>query len=280
MVGTNVRFAIAGAAALMMAAALHGPIRAQQPPAGAPPAGAPPAGAPPAGARQGGPPQGRMPAFPEALVLDAHEGFTSIFDGKTMTNWDADPEHWRVENGELVGETTTEKPLKLNTFAIWRGGQPKDFELKVEYKMNATNSGVQYRSVEMPSVGKWVLKGYQADIDFDNRWTGQLYEERGRGFLALRGQATYIGGDGVKPRVIGNLESGDALKALIKVNDWNQVHVIARGNTLVHIVNGHVMAVVVDDDPKGRAESGLIGFQLHMGQPMKAEFRNIWLKTS
>jgi hypothetical protein len=272
MVGTRVRLAIAGATALIVAAALHGPIRAQ--------AQQPPTGAPPASGRQGGPPGGRMPAMPEALVLDAHEGFTSIFDGKTMTNWDADPEHWRVENGELIGETTTEKPLKLNTFAIWRGGQPGNFELKVEYKMNATNSGIQYRSVEMPSVGKWVLKGYQADIDFDNRWTGQLYEERGRGFLALRGQTTYIGDGGAKPRIIGNLETADALKALIKVNDWNQVHVIARGNTLVHIINGHVMAVVVDDDTKGRADSGLIGFQLHMGQPMKAEFRNIWLKTS
>jgi hypothetical protein len=263
MLRTKVRLAVA-VAAVLVAVALHGPIRAQQPPAGAP---------------QGGPPAGRMPPMPDPLVPDAHDGFTSIFDGKTMTNWDGDPDHWRVENGELIGETTAEKPLKLNTFAIWRGGQPKDFERKVEYKMNATNSGIQYRSVEMPSVGKWVLKGYQADIDFDNRWTGQLYEERGRGFLALRGQATYIG-DGVKPRIIGNLDTADALKALIKVNDWNQVHVIARGNTLVHIINGHVMAMVVDDDTKGRAESGLIGFQLHMGQPMKAEFRNIWLKTS
>jgi hypothetical protein len=53
--------------------------------------------------------------------------------------------------------------------------------------MNSTNSGVQYRSVELPDVGKWVLKGYQADIDFENRYTGQLYEERGRAFLAMRG---------------------------------------------------------------------------------------------
>ena len=80
-------------------------------------------------------------------------------------------------------------------------------------------------------------------------------------------------------RVIGALESRDALKALIKKNDWNQVHIIARGNTLIHIVNGHVISVVVDDDPKGRAMSGLLGFQIHVGPPMKVEFRNIWLKT-
>jgi Domain of Unknown Function (DUF1080) len=271
MLGTNVRLVAICAAAIMAVAIHEQHPGAQQPPAGQQGPARQPGGGPPGG--------GQRPSMPEPYVADSHEGFQAIFDGKSMTNWDGDPDHWRVENGELVGETTTEKPLKVNTFAIWRGGQPKDFELKVEYKMNATNSGIQYRSVEMPSVAKWVLKGYQADIDFDNRWTGQLYEERGRGFLALRGQTTYIG-DGQKPRIIGNLETSDALKALIKVNDWNQVHVIARGNTLVHIVNGHVMAVVVDDDTKGRADSGLIGFQLHMGPPMKAEFRNIWLKTS
>jgi hypothetical protein len=204
-------------------------------------------------------------------------GFTAIFDGTSLANWDGDTAVWRVENGAIVGETTAEKPLKANTFLIWRGGKPADFELKLEYRMNATNSGVQYRSVEVPDVGKWVLKGYQADLDFANQWTGQLYEERGRGFLALRGQATQIL-EGKKARVIGTLESGDALKALVKVNDWNQFHVIARGNTLVHVVNGHVMAVAVDDDPKARATSGLIGFQIHTGDPMKVEYRNILLK--
>jgi hypothetical protein len=129
----------------------------------------------------------------------------------------------------------------------------------------------------VPDAGKWVLKGYQADIDFDNRWTGQLYEEKGRGFLALRGQSTYIG-DGVKARVIGTIGSADALKAAIKTNDWNQVHIIARGNLLMHIVNGQLMSVVVDDDTKGRAMSGLLGFQIHTGPPMKVEFRNIYLK--
>ena len=142
----------------------------------------------------------------------------------------------------MVGETTADKPLKANTFLIWRGGQPKDFELKLEYRMNATNSGIQYRSVEAPDIGKWVLKGYQADIDFANQWTGQLYEERGprlpRACAARRRRSSTA----AKSRVIGSLESGDALKALIKIDDWNQIHIIARGNTLVHIVNGQVTA--------------------------------------
>ncbi len=211
------------------------------------------------------------------MAYEDRAGFTAIFDGTSLKGWDGDPAFWRVENGAIVGETTAEKPLKANTFLIWRGGQPKDFELKIEYRLSATNSGIQYRSVEVPDQGKWVLKGYQADLDFENRWTGQLYEERGRMFLALRGQATQVI-EGQKARVIGSLESADALKALVKNGDWNQFHIIARGGTLVHILNGHVTALVVDDDAKGRALGGLIGFQIHTGPPMKVEYRNIYLK--
>jgi 3-keto-disaccharide hydrolase len=230
-----------------------------------------------AGAQQGAPRSGpgRGPGI-EALALDDHTGFEAIFDGKSLKGWDGDTAFWRVENDVIIGESTAEKPLKANTFLIWRGGQPKDFDLKVEYRINSTNSGVQYRSVELPDVGKWVLKGYQADIDFQNMYTGQLYEERGRGFLAMRGQMTHL--QEGKKRIIANLRSGDELKSLIKVNDWNQLHIIARGNALTHVLNGHLMAVAIDDDATNRAMGGLIGFQMHVGPPMKVEYRNIWLK--
>ncbi|MGE0131532.1 MAG: DUF1080 domain-containing protein [Blastocatellales bacterium] len=227
---------------------------------------------------QGGQPRGGgMRTGIEALALDDHTGFESIFDGKTLKGWDGDPAAWRVENETIIGESTPASPLKANTFLIWRGGQPKDFELKLEYRINSTNSGVQYRSVELPEVGKWVLKGYQADIDFQNTYTGQLYEERGRGFLALRGQMTQL--QPGKKKIIANLESSDGLKALIKTNDWNQVHIIARGNVLTHVFNGRLMAQAIDDDLAARAMGGLIGFQMHVGPPMKLELRNIWLKN-
>jgi hypothetical protein len=235
---------------------------------------------------------GQMPAGAKPLNFEDRTGFQPIFDG-TMKNWDGDPAIWKAEGNVLVGTTTAENPLKENTFVIWRGGEPADFELKVEYRMSATNSGVQFRSVHLPQgtpspapnnpdgkiAGKWVLKGYQADIDFANQFTGMIYEERGRGFLMQRGQAIEIGPDAVS-RQIANLEtSADELKALIKVNDWNSIHLIARGNMITNIVNGHMTAFVIDDDPKGRAMKGLLGFQIHVGPPMKIEFRNIFLKA-
>ncbi|MPZ17857.1 MAG: DUF1080 domain-containing protein [Luteitalea sp.] len=227
-----------------------------------------------------------QPSAPDAepLALDDHTGFEPIFDGSSMNGWDGDASFWRVENGALVGESTAENPVEQNTFLIWRGGEPKDFELKVEFRLSATNSGIQIRSAQVPAggdVGKWVLAGYQADIDFENAYTGMIYEERGRGFLARRGQAVYVpAGEGARPRIVGNLErSADELKAIIKTSDWNHVHIIARANMIVQIVNGQVTSLLVDDDAENRSLGGLIGFQMHSGDPMKVEFRNIYLKT-
>ena len=214
--------------------------------------------------------------MPDALVIDEHAGFESIFDG-TLKNWDGDPKIWRAEDNSIIGETSKDNALKINTFIVYRGDKPKDFELKMEFRMNSTNSGIQYRSVELPEVGKWVLKGYQADMDFVNTFTGMLYEERGRGIMALRGQMTYTE-PGKNARVIGQLQDGDELKGYIKINAWNQFHVIARGNLLVHVLNGHVTSVMIDDDTEKRTLEGLIGLQMHVGPPMKVEFRNIFLK--
>ncbi len=255
----------------------------------APGGGQPPAsqGQPPAAPQGQGRGRGQFRG-PQPLPFEDHTGYDAIFDGSTLKGWDGDERFWRAEGGTIVGQTTPENKLEENTFIIWRGGEPADFELKVEYRISSTNSGIQIRSVQLPQgspdgrggaiKGKWVLKGYQCDIDFENRFTGQIYEERGRGFLAMRGQMTVVTPAG-EPRVLGALQTGpDDLKNIIKATDWNQVHVIAHGNRIVQILNGHVTSVLVDEDAKGRAMSGLLGFQMHVGEPMKVEFRNIFLK--
>jgi hypothetical protein len=231
---------------------------------------------PPAGAARGG----RGPRGPMVAPLE-ESGFQSIFDG-TMKNWDCDPDFWRAENGVMTGETKADHQPKQNIFCIWRGGTPADFELKLEYRLTGAdsgNSGVQYRSVELPDVAKWVMKGYQADIDARQTFTGQIYEERARGFLALRGQIAYVS-DGKKSGSIGTTGDAADLKNAIKIEDWNEIHIIARGNVLIQLINGRVMCVLVDDDKAGRKMDGLIGIQLHKTTgPMKIESRNIRLKT-
>lgn len=208
-------------------------------------------------------------------------GFQAIFDGQSLKGWDCDPNFWRADSGAMIGETRADHQPKYNIFCIWSGGSPSDFELKLQYKMSGEtgNSGIQYRSVELPDVGKWVLKGYQADIDSKQQYTGQVYEERGRGFLALRGQIAYIS-ESAKAGSIGSTGDGDELKSIIKGDDWNELHIIASGSTLIQLINGRVTSIVVDDDKANRKLDGKIGIQLHVTKgAMKIEARNIRLKT-
>ncbi len=208
-------------------------------------------------------------------------GFQAIFDGSSLKGWDCDPDFWRVEGGMMVGETRPGHMPKQNTFCIWRGGKPADFDLKLQYRLTGAggNSGVQYRSIERPDVARWVMQGYQADIDADENYTGQVYEERGRGFLADRGNFAYVG-DGQKPAVVGSLGADAELKKFIRSGGWNDYEVIARGNTLIQLINGHVMSVLIDDDKANRRMDGLIGIQLHVTRAgMKIEARNIRIKN-
>src|SRR5262245_43320131 len=213
---------------------------------------------------------------PEPFAGD-EPGFQPLFDGKTLNGWEGDPKYWKMIDGVLTGEVTPETILQRNTFIIWRGGKPKDFELKVDYRITATgNSGINYRSAEVPNT-PFALRGYQCDIDGRNNYTGQNYEERGRLFLSVRGMMTRVVGTR-KPIILSSLGEAKDLAAFLTA-DWNAVHLIVRGNTLIHNINGHTMSVVIDDDAQGRTFEGLIGVQVHVGPPMKVDYRNFRLKT-
>jgi hypothetical protein len=224
-----------------------------------------------------GVPRGRaQQVYPTPATNDT-AGFQLIFDGKTLNGWEGDPKYWSVENGCLVGEVTPETLLKQNSFIIWRGGTTRDFELKVEYRVSAKgNSGINYRSVQVTN-SPFAMRGYQSDIDGGNKYTGQNYEEKGRTFLALRGDISRVDADG-KSRIIGSVGDKNALASFIKNEDWNEVHLVVRGNTMTHLINGHVMSVVVDDDAERRKFDGLLGVQVHVGPPMKIEYRSFRLK--
>ena len=185
--------------------------------------------------------------------------------------------------------------MKRNSFIIWRGGTPSDFELKLEYRITKDgNSGINYRSEEVPGT-PYALKGYQFDIDGNNRYTGQNYEERGRTTLAYHGQKVVLNPlpDSLANLPVSDLDRNNAwtqavvtdslgneeeLKSHIKDNDWNECHLIVKGNHYQHFVNGVLMSDVTDNDTKNRKTSGLIGVQVHVGPPMKVEFRNIRIK--
>jgi len=218
---------------------------------------------------------------PEALEGE-EEGFETIFDGKTLNGWEGDPKYWRVEAGDMVGEITPETVVKSNTFIIWRGDSPGNFELKVDVRITAAgNSGINYRSVVVPDkvtpTNRFAMRGYQCDIDGAGRYTGNNYEEKGRLFLGVRGQVTRVTGKR-KPIVLSSFGDSEELAKVVR-DAWNAVHIIARENVLMHHVNGRLMSVVIDDDGAGRMMSGLIGVQVHVGPPMQVRYRNWRLKS-
>src|SRR5688572_6328908 len=179
------------------------------------------------------------------------DGYLEIFDGKTLDGWEYDPVYWRVENGTMVGEITPATVLKRNSFIIKKDLVLSDFELFVEFKVSDRgNSGINYRSEKIDTL-PYAMRGYQSDIDGQNRYTGQNYEERGRTTLAYQGQQTIVNGpenstsirDNIKNNawtkttVTGSLGSTDSLKAQIRNGDWNECHLIIKGNRLQHYIN-------------------------------------------
>lgn len=209
-------------------------------------------------------------------------GFRSIFNGSTLDGWEGNPKYWRAENGALVGEITPETIVKSNTFMIWRGGTVKDFELKLDYRItSAGNSGINYRSVVVPDPvtpeNKFAMRGYQFDLNGGQKnYVGNNYEEKGRLFLAVRGQiARVVGG---RPPILVSTIGDTTEMAALATDDWNAVHLSIRGNTLIHMLNGRLMSITIDDDPPNRPSEGLIGVQVHVGPPMKVEYRNIRIK--
>jgi hypothetical protein len=203
------------------------------------------------------------------------DGFVAIFNGKDLAGWTGQPGHWSVEDGTITGSNTSEKPLKHNSFLIWEGGKPANFELRFKYRIVGGNSGVQYRS-KVADAKEFIVSGYQADIDSSPRFTGMNYEEGGRTFLAQRGERVTFGKDGKKSvEVIGDK---DELQKKIRVEDWNDYIIIANGHSLRHFVNGTLLSEVIDDQEGKAASSGVLAIQLHSGPPMKVQLKDIRLK--
>jgi hypothetical protein len=237
---------------------------------------------------------GRL-AFTEPAPFDVndHTGYVSLFEGTSLKGWDGSPKFWRVENGVIVGESTPTNPSG-NSYLVYRDLVARDFTLTFEIKVEGDGgSGLQYRSrtglpwlATIPAavtanVGpvnlNWMMTGPQADFWPSRVYTGQFYSENTpMRILAWRGQV--VEGFGARSKtLVGTIGDRAALGSVVKANDWNQYVVIARGGTFVHIVNGQLMAVMIDDDPlSSNNQPGLFGIEIEA--TTKVSVRNIWVK--
>jgi hypothetical protein len=230
---------------------------------------------------------------PDPLDFSNHDGYVSLFDGTSLKGWDGHPKFWRVEDGAIIGESTKQNPSG-NTYLVYRDLKAKDFTLKFEMKVDGKGgSGFQYRSqtgipwlmpispVVISNAGPvnldWMMTGPQADFWPSQIYTGQFYSENTpMRIISWRGQVVESFGASKKV-LLGNIGERKALGDLVKTNDWNQYTVIARGGTFIHIVNGQLMAVLVDDDPSSsNNQPGLFGIELE--SIAKVYVKNIWVR--
>lgn len=208
---------------------------------------------------------------PLTAATDA-EGFVLMFNGRDLSGWEGKAGWWHVEDGAITSQSTPEKPCESAHYLMWRGGEPGDFDLRLEYRLVGGNSGVQFRSRELPN---WDTSGYQADMEDGGQWSGCLFEHT-RGGVAMRGEQVVIAADGA--REVSWLGDSAELLKQVRKQDWNSYRILAVGPELTLEINGVVMARATDRQEGLAARRGVIALQMHPGPPMKVQFRNLRIK--
>ncbi len=179
---------------------------------------------------------------------EKQQGWELLFNGRNLDGWYGEPRLWKVADGMIVGSSG--RRLRRNTFLISRR-EFSDFILKVDIKLTNRNSGVQFRSKVLPA---HTVRGYQADATRGKAWGNLHGENTGR-------------------RVIVDGWTGKG-ETVVRTGEWNHYEIYCEGDRITLTLNGLVTVDTRDD----MFRRGVIGFQLHRGQPMSVAFRNVKIK--
>ena len=154
-----------------------------------------------------------------------------------------------------------------------------DFELKLDYRITAGgNSGINYRSADVPDPVTPTTRSRCAATSSTST-AKKMYGQQ------LRGERTPVS-RGPRPddprrrraaadrRLYRGRRARQVRHRRLEQRPPDRARQVA-----THIINGHLMTITVDDDPPNRPADGPIGMQVHVGGPMKIEYRNIRLKN-
>ncbi len=203
--------------------------------------------------------------------------FQTLFDGKTLDGFAGDPKHWTVQDGAIVGQIPPGQTLSKNTWLIWKGGELKDFDLRVQFRLTgkpAANSGIQIRC---QADGVDHVSGYQADLDMGETWLGRIYDEHGRALLVERGMRVKIDSQGQRTQEA--FAPPHQFKVLFRENAWNDYRIVGIGSHLAVYVNGTLFSELIDEEAGQADLRGQLAFQLHSGPETRIEFRDIKVAT-
>jgi hypothetical protein len=205
----------------------------------------------------------------------SEKGFTPMFNGKNLSGWRGMKGFWKVENGAIVGETKVANQQTI--FLYWKGGEPADFEIRYRIRVvgKEGNSGVQIRSEKRPN---WDALGYQADFDASGYCVGTLYryERKPLATFAQRGDSVLI--DSVGNRSVSKFADPTKLLDAFNKGDWNDHRILAKGRKVTLWMNGVLMCTVEDNEKKYALPKGIIALQLHSGEPMRVEFKDLRIR--
>lgn len=187
-----------------------------------------------------------------APAAETEEGFTAIFDGKTLEGWEGNEKFFRVEEGAIVAGTLKEQ-IPQNEFLCTKK-KYENFELRLQVKLvpASGNAGIQFRTKRIPNHHE--VSGYQADVG--EGWWGKLYDESRRNKV-----------------LAGDDKLGDKLKK----EDWNDYVIRAEGKHIQLWVNG-VQTVDYTEKDDNIDAAGVIAVQIHSGPPGEASYKNIRIK--
>ncbi|MFV1969250.1 MAG: DUF1080 domain-containing protein [Pirellulaceae bacterium] len=208
-----------------------------------------------------------------AAQAQDEDGFVSMFNGKDLSGWKGRPGAWRVEEGAITGESTTENPSDSTHYLYWTNREPADFIMRFQIKLVGGNSGVQFRSEKRPHFDTF---GYQADFDATNQWTGCLFQHR-RGAVVQRGSRATISAQGERHEQ--SFASMESLAETVKRDDFNDYEIVAKGSKVTLRINGRLMCEVDDRDATQACRKGIIALQMHKGPPMKVQFKNLRIQV-
>ncbi|MEM9481521.1 MAG: DUF1080 domain-containing protein [Verrucomicrobiota bacterium] len=203
--------------------------------------------------------------------------FVTIFNGENLDGWDSKPGAWEVRDGEIWCTGASEG----KNWLIWREDEPADFILRLEFRWDKGNSGVQVRSEDL---GEWQIFGYQVEIaekDKMGLWHHSLLDnehpkKEARHLMSTAGEKAVINKAGERTNETINDQA--EIQSLFKEHEWNTMEIIAKGDTLTQKINGEVFATLVDRDSEMSRKKGFIALQDH-GRGCQVAFRNIQLKT-
>jgi len=186
----------------------------------------------------------------------------------------------RQRNDELAAAELAVSLARASGWADIQGSGNRLSAAQVQLIRNQYSNTSTYISYN-PGQGAfthWYVGGYQADYPaVGNIWEGGL---RGltppeRGNLTTSGNITVAGADR-SVRVIATVPTSDEEGPFFKAGEWNQYHIMARGNVLTLFINGHLISQTTDDNPASLRKSGVIALQIEGAG--KQHFKNIWLK--